>query len=130
MPYRINHIHLKAYDPATAAAWWCEAFGFNVVSDMQRPQGDRFIVCETAEGTRIAISGERTGERLTPGDAGVREGLEHFGLDSDDIDADVARLTARGAELLEGPEDGPVFRIVWLRCPGNVRLELMQRRDA
>jgi lactoylglutathione lyase len=127
MPYQLNHIHLKSHDPGAAVEWWAQAFGFEVVNDRVREQGDRFIVCQTPDGTRIAISGPRTGESLAPGDAGVREGLEHFGLDSDDVDADVERLTKLGAELLEGPEQGPVFRIVWLRCPGNVRLELMQR---
>ncbi len=129
MVYRVNHIHLRSYDPRADAEWWATAFGFEIVTDVQREQGDRFIICQMPDGLRLAVSDARTGETLAAGDAGVREGLEHFGLDSEDVEGDVARLTAMGAELLEGPEDGPVFRIVWLRCPGNVRLELMERRQ-
>jgi len=80
-------------------------------------------------GRGFAISGERSGESLAPGDAGVREGLEHFGLDSDDIDADVVRLQQLGATVLEGPEDGPYFASS-AALPGNVRLELLQRRPS
>jgi hypothetical protein len=128
MAYRVNHIHLKSYDPRADAEWWAAALGYEIVSDVEREQGDRFIVCQMPDGLRLAISSARTGETLAPGDAGVREGLEHFGIDSDDLDGDVARLIGMGAELLEGPEEGAVFRIAWLRCPGNVRLELMQRQ--
>ena len=28
MPFRINHIHIKAADPRKAAEWWAGAFGF------------------------------------------------------------------------------------------------------
>ena len=37
MPFRINHIHIKAFDPRKAADWWVSAFGFRIVSDDTRP---------------------------------------------------------------------------------------------
>lgn len=36
MPYRINHIHLKAPDPRTTAEGYVTAFRFSIVSDEVR----------------------------------------------------------------------------------------------
>ena len=77
----------------------------------------------------VNISGARTGETLGPGDAGAHHGLEHFGFDSEHLEADIARLEGFGARLLEGPiqiPDGP--RIAFLRAPDDVRVELIERR--
>src|SRR5712692_9323286 len=128
MAYRINHIHLKASDPRRTAEWYVGAFGFKIVNDETRAFGDRFIRCQSEDGGMVVnISGARTDERLGPGDAGAHHGLEHFGLDSEDIEADIARLEQHGAQLLEGPiqiPDGP--RIAFLRVPDDVRVELIE----
>ena len=93
MAYRINHIHLKAPDPKRTAEWYVTAFGFKIMNDEVRVFGDRFIRCASADGgINVNISGARTGETLGPGDANPHHGLEHFGFDSTDIDADIRRL--------------------------------------
>ena len=131
MAYRINHIHLKASDPRRTADWYVRAFNFKILSDETRVFGDRFVRCQSEDGTAVNISGARTGERLGAGDAGAHHGLEHFGFDSTDIEADVRRLEGHGARLLEGPidvPDGPL--IAFLQAPDDVRIELVQRRQA
>ena len=127
MTFRINHIHLKAPDPGKSAQWWVKAFNFKIVSDEMRPVGDRFIRCVSEDGTLgINISGARTGEAPGKGDAGVHYGLEHFGLDSADVDADVTRLVALGATLVEGPVTTHTgARIAFLAGPDDVRIELV-----
>ena len=123
MAYRINHIHLKAPDPRKTAEWYANAFAFKILSDEVRVFGDRFVRCQSEDGgMTVNISGARTGETLGPGDAGAHHGLEHFGFDSESLEAD-------GARLLEGPiqiPDGP--RIAFLRAPDDVRVELIERR--
>ena len=130
MPFRINHIHLKAPDPRKTAEWYEKAFAFKIVSDETRVFGDRFVRCLSEDGgMAVNISGVRTSEKLGPGDASAHHGLEHFGLDTEDIEADIARLTKLGAPLLEGPiqvPNGP--RIAFLRAPDDVRVELVERR--
>ena len=132
MPYRINHIHLKASDPRRTAEWYVRALGFRVVSDEVRVFGDRFVRCVSdGGGMAVNISGPRAGETLGPGDASAHHGLEHFGFDSEDLDADIHRLEGFGATLLEGPiqvPDGP--RIAFLRAPDDVRIELIEPRKA
>jgi lactoylglutathione lyase len=128
MGYRINHIRLNAPDPRQTAEWYERAFDFKIVSDEVRVFGDRFLRCQSADGgIAVNISGARTGERLGPGDASPHHGLEHFGFDSADLEADIRRLEGLGAVLLEGPiqvPGGP--RIAFLRGPDDTRLELIQ----
>ena len=128
MAYRINHIHLKAPDPEETANWFVKAFNFKIVSDVTRSFGDRFIICRSEdEGMTVNISGARTGETLGPGDANPHHGLEHFGFDSEDIEADIKRLDSLGAPLLEGPIDLPDGRrIAFVKAPNDTRVELIQ----
>jgi len=129
MPYRINHIHLKAPDPRKTAEWYTKAFNFKILSDEVRVFGDRFVRCQSEDGgMSVNISGARTGETLGSGDASAHHGLEHFGFDSTALEADIARLETLGARLLEGPiqiPNGP--RIAFLWAPDDVRVELIER---
>ena len=128
MPYLVNHIHVKSKDPKKTADWFVEAFNVQIMSDTVRDFGDHFIVTQTEGGLAINISNERTGETLGPGDAKPHFGLEHFGFDTDDIDADLARLTSLGAEVQEGPIDLPDGRkIGFIAAPGDIRIELIQQ---
>ena len=128
MPYLVNHIHIKSSDPGITADWFVRAFNVEIVSDTVRDFGDRFIITKTEGGLAINISSERSGETLGPGDANVHYGLEHFGFDTDDIDADFARLEAMGAEIKEGPIALPDGRkIGFIAAPGDIRIELIQQ---
>lgn len=129
MPYRINHIHLKSPDPRKTAEWYVTAFGFTIVNDSTRVFGDRFVRCTSEDGFAVNISGARTNEKMGQGDATAHYGLEHFGFDSEDIDADIARLKGLGATLLEGPIQNPNGpRIAFMKGPDDTRLELVERR--
>jgi lactoylglutathione lyase len=128
MPYRINHIHLKASDPRKTADWYVKAFAFKIVSAETRVFGDRFVRCHSVACSPVNISGARTNERLGAGDASAHHGLEHFGFDSENLEADIKRLEGLGARLLEGPIEipgGP--RICFIQAPDDVRVELIQR---
>ena len=130
MGYRINHIHLKSPDPRKTAEWYVTAFDFEITSDETRVFGDRFLRCKSADGgVNVNISGARTNERLGSGDASPHHGLEHFGFDSVDLEADISRLTGLGATLLEGPIQNPGgARIAFLQGPDDTRLELVEAR--
>ena len=127
MPYAINHIHLKADDPEKTAAWFVKAFNFTIFSDQVRAGGVRFIACDSETGFRVNISGAPEGKTLPRGSAEEHEGLEHFGFDSDNLEADIERLTALGAKLVVEPFMGSVSRVCFLEVPDHVRIELMER---
>ena len=103
------------------------AFNFTIANDLVRTLGDRFIVCESSNGVRVNISGPLPDEVLPSGSVEPHGGLEHICFDSEDVDADIERLSALGAELLEGPIDLPTSRICFMRAPDDVRIELSDR---
>ena len=79
----------------------------------------------------VNFSNARTGETLAPGSAAARLGLEHLAIDTEDIEADIARLQRLGAHLQEGPiraPNGGLF--AFLGAPDDVRLELVERPKA
>jgi lactoylglutathione lyase len=128
MPFRINHIHIRSPDPRKIADWFAQAFTFRIESDETRVWGDRFIRCLTEDGgMMVMFSSARSSETLGPADAQPHHGLEHFGIDSDDIEADIARLEKLGARLVDGPIQNPNGpRVAFLCTPGDVRIELVQ----
>ena len=70
---------------------------------------------------------EETGETLGEADDDAHYGLEHFGFDTDDIEADIERLVSIGAVHKEGPLPQPDGRkIGFIGAPGGVRIELIQ----
>ena len=129
MAYEFDHVHLKAPDPKATADWYVRAFGLKIISDAVRPWGDRFLRCETSDGAVVNISGARTDEKMGDPDASAHYGLEHMGIKVEDMAAEIPRLTAMGAQLMEGPVDvpgGPI--IAFIKAPGGVRIELLQHR--
>ena len=127
MTYKFNHVHLKAPDPEKSANWYVNAFNFKILSGTVRESGDRFIRCETSDGIVVNISGARTDQQMGNGDASAHWGLEHFGIEVDDLDTELKRLGNLGAKLLEGPIDSPTgMRIAFIQAPDDVRIEVMQ----
>ena len=55
-------------------------------------------------------------------------GLEHIGLTVDDVDAAVAELRAKGAEIAIGPlTRNRGLRVAFIRGPEGIMIELVQR---
>jgi catechol 2,3-dioxygenase-like lactoylglutathione lyase family enzyme len=128
MGYSLNHVHLKAPDPKETADWYVKAFNFKILRDEVRGSGDRFIRCQTEDGVIFNISAARTGEQMGGGDATPHFGLEHFGVDTDDLEGDLKRLAEMGAPLVEGPRTNPGNgnTVAFIQAPDNVRIELVQ----
>ena len=127
MSYEFDHVHLKSEDPGTTADWYVKAFNFKIIKDSIRTFGDRFIRCESSDGTIINISGARTNEQMGNGDSNAHWGLEHFGIKVTNMGEEIKRLEKLGAKLLEGPiqvPDGPL--IAFIKAPIDVRIELLQ----
>ncbi len=127
MPYDLHHIHLKSLDPEKSAKWWADTFNFEILSDTVRDFGDRFIRCQSENGIAVTISGPMDGQTLPKSDAGAKLGLEHIAFDIEDIDAEIERLGAAGAPVLDGPNELPDgTRFCWVEAIDKVRVELIQ----
>lgn len=122
---QLNHIHLKSTDPRKAAAWYVEMLGAKVIREAEIRGA--FSVLLDISGLRVNIGAPLAGQSLPRGSADQHLGLEHFGLQSDDVEGLLARLKAKGVEVLEPMATvGSGTKIVFVRAPDDVRIELMQ----
>ena len=128
MPYSINHVHIRAADPHASAAWYTEHFGAKLLSSREVMPGTITVSMDAGGPVRLNISSKPEG---TPDVRAVAElnrlGLEHFGFDVDDIEADIARFEAAGVRVvLPVTEVGAGAKIAYIEGPDDVLIELVQ----
>ena len=119
----IEHIALEIEDPASMVKWWTENLGFKVT--LARPTGSTFIQDEAG---RVAFELYRPSEGRKAPDYHNMPILQlHFGLFSDDVEADVKRLVAAGATEV-AKDEAPGLKGVTLRDPNGIAFQVMQRQ--
>ena len=124
--FKINHIHLKAHDPKITAQWYVDMFGAKIVGE-GRGLGDSETIRLDIDGLRINVTSAPAGQTLPEGTAESHYGLEHFGFDTDDIEATMAHMERSGVEvLLPITVAGSGNKISYIKGPDNVRIELVQ----
>jgi len=124
--FKINHIHLKAHDPKTTAQWYVDMFGAKIVGE-GRGLGDSETIRMDIDDVRVNVTSAPAGETLPEGTAESHYGLEHFGFDTDDIEATMAHMEAQGVEfLLPITVAGSGNKISYIKGPDSVRIELVQ----
>ena len=121
--YRFDHIHLMSPDPIRTAEFYEKMFGATRIFVGER-DGRCYEVDLVLSGTAIFIARQREGA-APPGEP--QSGLEHFGVRTEDIEAAVAELRAKGAEIIVDVTDlRGVLKIAFVRGPDNVRIEVTQ----
>ena len=127
MAHRFDHGHIKSRDPRKTAQWWADVFGAKLLPETG--SGDVLFCPIEIDGVKINISnpGPADATQMGAGDAGLHYGLEHVGLQTDDLDADLARLRRDGLQIFD-TRDTPAMRIAFVETPEGVRVELMQRK--
>ena len=124
--FKINHIHLKAHDPKTTAQWYVDMFGANIVGE-GRGLGDSETIRLNIDDVRLNVTSAPAGQTLPEGTAESHYGLEHFGFDTDDIEATMAHMEQNGVEvLLPITVAGSGNKISYIKGPDNVPIELVQ----
>ena len=127
---KIDHIAIVVENLDSALAVYRDALGMAVTDVLEMPEQD----------VKMAFlpAGEGEIELLEPihADSGIGkylakrgEGLHHICLEVDDIDATLADLKARGAQLIdETPKRGAYGRIAFIHPKGahGVLVELVQ----
>ena len=116
MAFKLNHVHLKSTDPQQTAKFYVENLGATLVSEI----GNR--------GYRLNLHGLTLNLTTFVADQTRQQlyGVEHFALDTDDMDGTVAKLTANGARVLEQMVSGTGRRICFLEGPDGVQLEIIE----
>ena len=125
--YWFYHMHLISPDPLKTAEFYEMAFDARRVAVMPRP-GGRVVVELNIKGTRLVIMSPRDESQSAEDSPKKRYGLEHFGLQTDNLDAAVADLKAKGVRFVEEVRVAPSgARIAFLLAPENVLIELVEK---
>ena len=128
MEYRINHVHIRAMDPHATAAWYVEHFEARIVSEREVMPNTVTIGMEMGGQCRLNVSSKPPGSSDERSVAELnRLGLEHFGFDVEDIDAEMDRLTAAGVRVVLPITETPTgSRLSYIEGPDDVLIELVQ----
>lgn len=124
MKFGMNHIHIKAQDARQTAQWYVENFGARITDEVNT---NGVLTLRTdLGGVRINIT-EPPSDGLPSGTSEPHMGLEHFGIETDDLEGAINSLAGKGVKVLEPIRALPSgMRIAFVEAPDNVRLELMQ----
>jgi lactoylglutathione lyase len=127
MAHRFDHGHIKSRDPRRTAQWWAHTFGAKLLPEFG--SGDVLFAPIEIGGVKINISRPSPEEaaNMEPASAGLHFGLEHLGVETDDLDADLEKLREQGLAIFEVRETA-AMKIAFVETPDAVRVELMQRK--
>ena len=126
MNFSYDHIHLRTRDAEAAAEYYERVFGAKVLRSVQTDGQSRIDLDVGGVALFLAVVAE--GEPISEPPSESPLGLDHFGLQVDDIEATAAELKRRGAEFSTEPfQLRPGLKIAFVQAPENVRIELLER---
>ena len=128
MEYRINHVHIRAADPHTTAAWYEKHFAAKIVSEREVMPNTITIGMQMGGQCRLNVSSKPPG---TSDERSIAElnrlGLEHFGFDVEDLAAELERLQAAGIRVVLPYTATPTgSHLAYIEGPDDVLIELVQ----
>lgn len=123
--FTYDHIHLRSPDPEATAKYYERMFDAEI---LRTAQGGQPRIDLKLGGADIFIAQVPPGGGVNPPPVTPYQGLDHFGLSVEGIDAIVADLKAKGAEFTMEPTNiRPGIRIAFVRGPEGVSIELLDR---
>ena len=122
--YTYDHIHLRSQDPMATAQYFNKMFDAKILESVQTDGQSRIDI--DVNGLMIFIA---AADETTPaGPADPHLGLDHFGFRVENLAQAAAELKEKGAEFSLEPKDlRPGLKIAFVRAPGDVRIELLER---
>ena len=122
--YSYDHIHIRSREPMETARYFNNMFGAKILESVQTDGQSRVDI--DINGLIVFLA---QADKTTPdGPVDPYVGLDHFGLRVDNLDTAAADLKSKGAEFSMEPKDlRPGLRIAFVRAPGDVRIELLER---
>ncbi len=122
--YSYDHIHLRSRDPMATAQYFNKMFDAKILESIQSDGQQRIDL--DINGLIIFIA--KADDAVPAGPVEPHLGLDHFGLRVDNLAQAVAELKEKGAEFAVEPRDlRPGLKIAFVRAPGDVRIELLER---
>jgi len=120
-----DHLHQVTPDPQKAAQFYVDMFGAKILKTRTADDG-RFMVYMELGGVPLSLMSPTTqNEDPSPSKS---YGLHHFGVKTDNIEAKVAELKAKGVKFTqEITEAMPGVKMTFLLGPDDLPIELLQR---
>ncbi len=116
-----DHVHIRTPDPDATARWFAEMLGAEIV-----PSPARIDV--RLGGNSIFLTPVSAGDGINPAPVTPYQGLDHFGLAVQGLDALVADLKAKGVQFTEDVRQvRPGLRVCFIRGPHGISIELLER---
>ncbi len=128
MEFRYDHVHFLTRDVRAMGDFFENVFELECISYEEDFKGAPYAIYKLGEGD-LRIRGYRTGDAPDAVAPALTHGLDHLGVAVDDVEAAVARLAERGAEVVMAPVPAGVGgrMIAFVRGPENVRIEICER---
>lgn len=128
MPYIINHVHIRSLNPRDSAAWYYKHFSAKTISDREVLPGTFTISMEIGGPVKLNISSQPTGSSTNTSIAELNQlGLEHFGLEVDDLEKELDRLQESGVRIvLPVTEVSGGTKLAYIEGPDGVLIELVE----
>lgn len=122
---RLHHLHIRAADPWATARWWAGVFDGSIAGEFGDAASERIRVM--IGGMLLNVSSPQPGQPTADAYDGPHYGLDHFGLETHDLDAALERLRSKGVELVGPPaQTADGSRSVTAIAPDEVRVEIVQ----
>jgi catechol 2,3-dioxygenase-like lactoylglutathione lyase family enzyme len=125
--YTFEHIHLLTPNPEATAIWYERMLGAEIVRSM--PDGKPRIDLKLGGMDIFVLPVDPADAKVGAPPKTPHQGLDHFGLRIDDLDATMSELKSKGVEFIRGPVTvRPGLRVAFLRAPEGVSIELLERK--
>ena len=121
--YWYHHIHVVSPDPAKAAQFYERMFGAKVVNTHQHFDGRTSVVLDL-NGSRVLVANRKFRPESAPTPSGT--GYCHLGLRTDNLEAAVDELKAKGVKFVQEITVQPGFKVSFLLGPENILIELLE----
>ena len=118
MTLMLNHLHLKTKDPAKTVKFYVDTLGAKIVS--QSPAGAYRL---DLHGLSLNVSKFIEHQKREQ-----KYGMEHLAIDTDELDALVAKLKAQGINILEETTVSGGRRVCFFEGPDGVQLEFIEMK--
>ncbi|MFM0723145.1 VOC family protein [Paraburkholderia strydomiana] len=122
--FKWDHLQLCSADAEATAAWFARCLNAEI---MRRPGRVDLRI----GGINLFITPVTDAPIARPAHGERKQGIDHFGVTVDDLDAAFAHLLDCDAEIVEPVKQvRPGVRACFVRSPGDILVEILERRPA
>lgn len=123
--YWFDHVHLVSSDPIKTAEFYEKTFGARRGDIQKLPDGRTLVSLELGEAL-IRVTNPKA-QPLVPSILPTGYGIEHFGLRTDNLEAAVDELKAKGIKFVQDVTVLPSgVKISFFLTPEDVLVELLE----